>query len=110
MPQIVPNDSFYTVFGWMQNVLELKGSELTIFAIIYGFSHDGKSEYEGSISYLREFANIKSDQTVYAALKSLDETRHYIVKRPYMQGNVKRVAYRANLPLIAQLRGEGSNN
>lgn len=102
MPTI-RDENFYTVFGWMLNVLELKGNELTIFAIIYSFSQDGESEFEGSISYLQSFANIDSKQTVYTMLERLKE-KHYIKKRPFMSGKVQRYAYSADLESIEKMK------
>lgn len=46
----IRNENFYTVLGWMLNVLELKGNELIVFAIIYSFSQDGESEFTGSLT------------------------------------------------------------
>lgn len=99
---VISDNNFYIVFGWMLNVLELKGNELSIFAIIYGYSQDGKSEYDGSISYLQSFANVNSKQTVYTMLDSL-QARHYIKKRDFMKGKVKRCAYSVDFESIAQM-------
>lgn len=101
MPKI-SDTNWYTVFGWMLNVLKLKGNELSIFAIIYGYSQDGKSEFEGSISYLQSFANVSSKQTVYTMLGSLQD-RHYIKKREFMDGKVQRCAYSVDFESIAQM-------
>lgn len=101
MPRI-SDTNFYTVFGWMLNVLGLKGNELSIFAIIYGYSQDGKSEFDGSISYLQSFANVSSKQTVYTMLNSLKD-RHYIKKREYMEGKVPRCAYSVDFEAIAEM-------
>lgn len=103
MPARISDTNFYTVFGWMLNVLGLKGNELTIFAVIYGFSQDGKSEFDGSISYLQTFANISSKQTVYTMLESLQE-KHYIKKRGWMDGKVQRYAYSADLEAIEAMQ------
>lgn len=95
----IKDENFYTVLGWMLNVLGLKGNELIIFAIIYSFSQDGESEFTGSLSYMQTFANINSHNTVTAALQSLQE-KNYITKREYIKDNVRRCAYRANLEFI----------
>ncbi len=100
----IRNENFYTVLGWMLNVLELKGNELIVFAIIYSFSQDGESEFNGSLTYLQKFSNIKSQNTVMATLKSLNE-KNYILKRPYVKNNVQRVAYKANLEYIDKCKG-----
>jgi hypothetical protein len=39
----------------MVNDLGLHGNELTLYAIIYGFSQDGRSKFTGSISYVQEW-------------------------------------------------------
>ena len=38
----VKDDNYYITYGWMINQLQLKGNELQIFAIIYGFSQNNK--------------------------------------------------------------------
>ncbi len=46
------NENFVVIQGWMINELKLKGNELILFAIIYGFSQDEQSEYYGSQRYI----------------------------------------------------------
>ena len=50
----VKNDNYYVTYGWMVNELGLRGNELQIFALIYGFSQSNK-QFNGSISYLAEW-------------------------------------------------------
>ena len=50
----VKNENYYVTYGWMVNELGLKGNELQIFALIYGFSQSNKS-FNGSISYLADW-------------------------------------------------------
>lgn len=99
----IRDENFYTVLGWMLNVLELKGNELIVFAVIYSFSQDGESEFTGSLTYMQSFANIKAQNTVMAILKSLTEKK-LITKREYVRDNVRRVAYKANLEFIDQCK------
>lgn len=87
----------------MLNVLELKGNELIVFAIIYSFSQDGESEFTGSLSYLQAFANIKSHNTVTGILKALTD-KQMIIRRDYVRDNVKRVAYKANMEYIEKMK------
>ena len=105
----IKDENFYTVLGWMLNVLELKGNELIIFAIIYSFSQDGESEFTGSIKYLQDFANIKSHNTVLAALNTLVD-KNLIIKRYYEKDNVHRVAYKVNYAQIQNCRILKPNN
>lgn len=57
--------------GWMCNELNLKGNELLIFAMIYGFSQDGETRFYGSRNYIADTFNI-SLPTVDKALQSLE--------------------------------------
>ena len=66
---INPN-SYYTVQGWMLSELGLKGNALAVYAIIYGFSQDGASEYSGSARYLSEWLGC-STRTVLTVLADL---------------------------------------
>ncbi len=103
MNNTIRDENFYTVLGWMLNVLRLKGNELIIFAIIYSFSQDGESEFTGSLKFMQTFGNIKSHNTVTAMLQNLQD-KNYIFKREFTKDNVKRCAYRANLDYINQLK------
>jgi len=54
----MPNNKDYIVVqGWMINDLNLNGNELMAYALIYGFTKDGQSEYTGSINYLANWLN-----------------------------------------------------
>lgn len=68
---INPN-AYYTVQGWMLSELELKGNALAVYAIIYGFSQDGASEYAGSARYLSEWLGC-SIRTILSVLADLTE-------------------------------------
>ena len=61
---------YINIQGWMINELQLKGNELILFAVIHGFSQDGKSKYRGSLSYIEEALQI-SRRTVVRTLDSL---------------------------------------
>lgn len=64
------NTNYYTVHGWMINELGLSGNDLLLYAIIYGFSQDGSSEFTGSLNYLVTFTN-STKPTVIKCLKNL---------------------------------------
>lgn len=66
------NSSYYLVHGWMVNELNLKGTNLVIFAIIFGFSHDEMSRFTGSLKYLQSCTGV-SHTTVLKSLKYLVE-------------------------------------
>ena len=67
--------AYYTVQGWMVSELGLKGNALAVYAIIYGFSQDGASEYAGSSRYLCEWLGC-SKRTILTVLADLTEQGH----------------------------------
>ena len=48
-------ENYITIQGWMVTELGLSGSELIVYALIYGFSQDGESGFLGSQSYLGDW-------------------------------------------------------
>lgn len=75
---MIKDYNHYTIFGWMINRLHLKGTDLKVYAVIYSFSQDGKSEYKGSNSYLADFAGA-GERSISRILADL-ETRGLIEK------------------------------
>ena len=82
---MIKNENFYIVQGWMQNELKLRGNELRVYAIIYGFSQNGTSEFKCDIGYLSEFLDI-SYKTVCRTLTSLTD-KGYLKKNVYNKTN-----------------------
>lgn len=78
--------NYYTVQGWMLSELGLKGNALAVYAIVYGFSQDGVSEYAGSSRYLCEWLGC-SKKTVLTTLASLTE-RGLLRKKTINQNGV----------------------
>ena len=81
----IKDENFYQIQGWMLNRLNLKGIDLQIFAIIYGFSQDDETEFTGSIGYLSEFTGA-SRPTVIKSLKKLCENQYIIKKENKING------------------------
>jgi hypothetical protein len=77
--------AYYTVQGWMREELGLKGNALAVYAIIYGFSQDGASEYAGSARYLADWLGCDK-KTVLRALSDLTEKGHLIKRTTYQNG------------------------
>ena len=88
--------TYYTVQGWMREDLGLKDKELTVYAIIYGFSQDGSSEYSGSARYLAEWIGC-SRRTIVDVLASLVE-KGYLSKKSFVQNGLTFCNYRAVRP------------
>ena len=88
-------NNYINIQGWMCSKLKLSGNELLIYALIYGFSQDGISEFRGSRSYICKWFNI-SLPTVDKALNSLVE-KNLITKREEIVNNVKYNCYKVIL-------------
>lgn len=91
---MIEDTNYFCVQGWMRNRLGLKGNELTVYAIIYGFSQDGEGAYSGSIKYIQEWLGIKSKQTVYSTINGLVE-KGFIEKIEEKRNGVKFCSYKA---------------
>ena len=95
MKLTVVNEKYYVVHRWMVNELNLRGLNLTIYAIIYGYSMDGETEFFGSLNYLTEMTGC-TKQAIIKSLKYLVENE-YIVRVDYNINNIKTVHYKANV-------------
>lgn len=83
--------SYYTIQYWMINELGLKGLELNIYAIIYGFSRDHCGAFTGSRSYLADFTN-STKAGVDKALKGLLK-KNLLEKKEYINRGIKYCIY-----------------
>lgn len=57
-------ENFITIQGFMVKDLKLKGTELLIYALIYGFSQDNSSYYSNSYNYIAEWVGISKRQVI----------------------------------------------
>lgn len=87
----INNENYILIQGWMVNELNLKGNELLIYAIIYGFSQTENQLYSGSLQYLADWTN-SSKQGVILNLKSLI-SKGLIVKNERLINDVKFCEY-----------------
>lgn len=87
-------DCYVTIPIWMVTELGLKGSELIIYAIIFGFSQDGSTMYTGSAQYLADWTNT-TKQSVFKVLKSLTD-RKLIIRHEETRNGVMFVSYSHN--------------
>lgn len=53
----VKKENFVCIQGWMISELHLKGNDLLVYAIIYGYSQDGSSCFSGGLQYLADWVN-----------------------------------------------------
>ena len=97
MPKI-KDENYYVIHGWMLNQLNLKGVQLQVYAIVYGFSQCEDVEFTGSLSYLCEFTGV-SKPTIIKALNDLQE-KGLIFKREEKINGVQFNRYSITLPLV----------
>ena len=96
------NTDFLNIQGWMINELNLKGNELIVYALIYGFTKDGVSEFRGSRQYMADWTNssVRSVQNVVNSLvnKGMIEKNNHINK----YGSLETSGYKAiNVPKLS---------
>lgn len=87
-------DNYIVILAWM-NDLGLSLVEKFVYAIIYGFSQDGDSEFSGSRQYLADWCGCSSLRTIDAALATLVELK-LITKRVKVVNNVRFCSYVAD--------------
>lgn len=83
--------NYINVQGWMVSDLELKGNNLLIYAIIYGFCQAENCKFTGSLNYLTTWTN-STKQGIIKNLKTLQE-KGLIKKEESFFNGVKNVKY-----------------
>lgn len=63
-------NNFVVIQGWMRSELNLSGNDLLVYAIIYGFSQDGETAFNGSLQYLANWCGA-TKQGIQKNLKNL---------------------------------------
>ena len=91
---MVNEKSYINIQAFMVNDLHLKGNELLIYAIIWGFSQDGVSEFTGGLQYLADWTN-STQQGVLKALKKLLE-KQLLLKNEKRNGIIKYCTYKVS--------------
>lgn len=88
-------NNYIVILDWMVSELGLRGNELLVYALIYGFSQDGESEFTGSIQYIckRTGAGRTTVVETLARLKS----KGVIEARNYKVSNVTFCAYKSTI-------------
>lgn len=88
------NGNFIHIAGWMVNELGLKGNELLIFAIVYGFTQAAAQKFTGSAQYFADWLKC-TRQGATKNLQSLIE-KGYIVKGEIEQDGITKVYYQVS--------------
>jgi hypothetical protein len=95
------DNNYLTIQGWMVSKLGLSGNDLLVFALIYGFSQDGETEFTGSINYITRWLNC-SRPTAMKALRVLTE-KSFICKSTVTMNGVSFNRYKVNLGVVKKL-------
>jgi hypothetical protein len=95
--------NYLTVQGWMVSELKLKGNDLLVYALIYGFTQDNESKFTGSLNYICNWLNC-SRPTASKALNNLVE-KGLITKIVTIKNNVTFNSYVNSLHVIKKLYG-----
>lgn len=95
---MIDDKVYFSIQAWMVNKLGLKGCERDVYAIIYGYSQDGESDYHGSLGYISELTGY-SKNAICTALKNLTE-KNLIIKKEKEINNIKLVRYTSNFDAI----------
>ena len=90
----IKKESFFTVQAFMINELKLKGNELLIYAIIFGFSQAENQFFTGSLNYLASWCGILSKTTVKTILNNLID-KGLLEKEDIYKNGVKYCKYKA---------------
>lgn len=88
----VKEENFICIQGWMLTKLNLKGNDLLVYAIIYGYSQDGSSWFSGGLKYLADWVN-GTKRGIQKNLNSL-ESRGLIKKVSDMVNGIPVIKYK----------------
>ena len=105
---MIKDGSYVTIQSWMATELGLKNTALLVYAIIFGFSQDGETEFSGSLKYLCAWTGV-TKQTVLNTISELIE-KGFIEKHEKYINNVKFCTYSAFLPVVKKLDHQSNSN
>lgn len=80
--------NYITILDWMLSELKLTGNDLIVYALIYGFSQDGESDFHGGHEWIAKWLNMNY-RTALNVLHRLEE-KGLIARISYEQGKVIR--------------------
>jgi len=89
----VGSDNYFSIQGWMITDLHLKGNDLLVYAIIYGFSQTKNQKFTGSLQYLADWCSC-TKQGIQKNLKNLID-RGLIIKHDIEVKGIKLCEYEA---------------
>jgi len=91
----VGEKNFLNIQGFMRTELNLKGNELLVYAIIFGFTQDGESFFTGSAQYIADWIG-STKKTARTILNSLAD-KGLLEKKEVIENSVKFCHYRVKI-------------
>lgn len=105
---MVKDNTYVSIQAFMVNDLRLKGNELIIYAVIFGYTQDGNHWYYGTRGHLSGWCGATKG-TVSNCLKSLQE-KGYIRRREVERNGYTEVQYQAISTPYQNLTGGDTKN
>lgn len=87
----ITRGNYIVIQDFMVNELQLKGNDLLVYAIIYGFSQSEGQKYTGSLQYLADWTN-STKRGIQKNLQFLLEKKYIEKEEKYING-IKFVTY-----------------
>ena len=107
----IKDKNYITIQGWMRTELDLKGNDLIVYALIYGFCQSENQKFTGSLQYIADWCGA-TKQGVIKNLQNLI-SKNLIVKEESFSQGVKIVKYYTtefNTPIQHSCINNISNN
>ncbi len=98
-------NDYILVQAQMISDLHLKGNELLVFALIHGYTKDGRNRCRASLRYISGWIDT-SKSAVIRAINTLEEAG-YICRHTYLEGNVECVEYTTNYEALIERASKG---
>ena len=106
---MLKESNFITLPAFLRTRLNLKGNELIITSLIYGFSQDGSSWFMGKTEYIEEWMGL-SEKSILQILKKLTDEGILEKKDICVAGRAKRCYYRFNPKCLETNKDEVSRD
>ena len=87
----IKDKNYITIQGWMRTELDLKGNDLIVYALIYGFCQSENQKFSGSLQYIADWCGA-TKQGVMKNLQNLI-SKNLIVKESNWLHGVNIVEY-----------------
>lgn len=93
--EAIKDNNYIMIPGWMRTRLNLKGSDLLITALIYGFCQDEQSWFVGTLGYIADWIGLDK-RNVRERLKKLTDRGVIIKREEELMPNIKKCYYKIN--------------